>query len=807
MIRTYLLTAYRNMLRKPGFTFINVTGLAIGLAACIMILLYIADELGYDRFHEKSHRIYRISVHGIFGANEFHSTYTPAPLAGAMLTSFPEVEGITRLMLRPQRAVRIDDNIFIEDRFFYADSTFFEIFSFKLLEGDPNKVLSEPGSIVLTESTAKRYFGDEDPIGKTLIEDNRFHYIVTGIAADCPGNSHFKFNVLASFTTLPWHANPSWFNQSAQTYILLREDADVDQVSEKINPFLYDQIGEQLRQFMGITLEEFAEAGQSYGYELQPIERIHLHSNLDGEYEANGNITYVYLFSLIALFILLIACINFMNLSTARSATRAKEVGVRKVLGAHRSELIRQFLGESLLYSLIAMLLAIFLIEISLPAFNQLAHKSLSLSISNQWWFFAAIPVFIAATGLLAGSYPAFYLSAFQPLHVIKGQLYRGMTKSNFRNLLVLFQYSISIVLLIATFAIYKQLRYIQDKHPGYDKEQVVVVKRVNGLGAAMPSFKQRILGNPNILNASYSIDLPGDDYSSNSVGMAGRPLDEVNLVMIQRADYDFIETLGMRMADGRWFSSDYGTDTAVAIVNQTARYRLGINELEKERIIMHATPPDEPRVLPIIGVVEDFHFESLHRPIRTMAFLLLPEGSWANRLSVRVLPGKMRETIDYLEKEWYTMETGNPFEYKLLDSALEKFYDNDRRTRTIYSIFSLLALLVASLGLFGLAAYTTESRTREIGIRKVMGASDGTIVAILTSTFIKWVLLANVLAWPLAYLLIDNWLNNFAYRISIPWGTFVLSGLLTLSIALLTVLYQALKAARANPVEALKYE
>jgi putative ABC transport system permease protein len=809
MIKTYLITAYRNILRKPGFTIINITGLAIGLAACIIILLYIADELSYDRFHKKSDRIYRVTVHGVFGDNEFQSTYTPAPFAAAMLAEFPEVEHITRLMLRPQRSVRIgDDRIFTEDRFFYADSSFFEIFDFKLISGDPKKVLAEPGSIVLTESTAKRYFGDEDPIGKSIIEDNRFHYVVRGITADVPGNSHFKFNVLASFTSLPWHANPSWFNQSAQTYILLRDKADMEAVQEKLNPFLYNQIRDQLQQFIGITLEEFAEAGQTYGYYLQPIKRIHLHSNLDGEYQDNGNITYIYLFSLIAIFILLIACINFMNLSTARSASRAKEVGVRKVLGSQRVTLVWQFLSESIIFSLLAMLVALLLIELSLPFFNQMAGKQLSFTLQTEWYYLASIPLFILLTGLLAGSYPAFYLSAFEPLKVIKGQMFKGMTKSKFRNLLVLFQYSVSIVLLIATMIVYKQLGFIQDKNMGYDKEHVVIVKRVNGLGnAGMPVFKQSILENPDIISASYSISLPGDDYSTNSIGIAGRPLDEVNIVMIQAADYDFIETLGIQIAEGRWFERGYGTDTMAVIINKTAQKRLGITDFHTEQIVRHATPPDEPLISHIIGIVEDFHFESLHRPIRTMAFYLLPEGSWANRLSVRVQPGKMKETIAYLEQAWHKMESGQPFEYNLLDQTLDKFYQNDKRTRTIYTIFSLLALFVASLGLFGLAAYTTESRTREIGIRKVLGASEPTIIRLLSKEFAKWVLLANIIAWPIAFYLMDNWLNNFAYRISVPWLVFVASGLIALVIAMSTVFYQAYKAARSNPVVALKYE
>lgn len=796
------------MIRHKGFSFINIVGLAIGLAACIIILLFIVDELSYDRFHEKAHRIHRITVHGVFGDNEFNSTYTPAPLAQAMLSEFPEVEKITRLMLRPQRSVRIsDEKTFIEDRFFYADSSFFEIFSFELITGNPKTVLSEPGNIVLTQSTAYRYFGDEDPVGKLLVEDNRFNYIVTGVVKDPPANSHFRFNVLASFTTLPWHANPSWFNQSAQTYILLNESADINAVNEKLNPFLYNQIGEQLRQFMGITLEEFAESGQSYGYDLQPITDIHLHSNLDGEYEANGSITYVYLFSLIAVFILLIACINFMNLSTARSANRAKEVGVRKVLGSNRSDLIRQFLAEALVYTTLAMIIAILLIELSLPFFNLIAQKQLSLSVNQEWYIFLLIPGFIVLTSLLAGSYPAFYLSSFQPLKVIKGQLARGMTKSRFRSILVLFQYSVSIVLLIATFIIFRQLQFVQNKNMGYDKENVIVIKRVNGLGSGMPVFKNNILQNPDILKASYSIDLPGDDFSSNSMGVTGRPLDEVNIVMMMYADYDFIETLGMHMAEGHYYRRGYASDSAGVVLNQTAIRRLGIYDFETDRIIRHATPPNEHTTHRVIGVVDDFHYESLHRGIRPMAIFLLPEGNWANRLSVRVQQNKVAEKIKFLEQQWTAMDSGQPFEYTMLDTTIDKFYKNDRQTRIIYSSFSILALFVASLGLFGLAAFTTENRTKEIGIRKAHGASVGSIVIMLSKEFTRWVLLANIIAWPVAYFLADNWLDNFAYRIEIPLFSFLLAGLLAFAIAVITVSSLAFKAATANPVESLKYE
>lgn len=806
MLRNYLLTTYRNMLRKPVFSLINISGLAIGMAAFMMIVLYVADELSYDRFHQKSDRIFRVTIHGVFANNVFNTTYTAAPLAQALISEFPEVEQVSRIMLRNQHSVAIGNQTFIEDQWLYADSTFFDVFSFGLIEGDPEKVLAEPRSLVLTESTARKWFGNESPIGKTIIDNNRHHYVVTGIMKDVPANAHFRFNVVASFTSLNWHNNSSWFNQSAQTYLVLREGTDAQELQTKLPDFLYRSINEQLKQFLGISVDEFAQSGQSYELRLQPVTEIHLNSQLEGELDNNGSMASVYLFSMIALFILLIACINFMNLSTARSAWRAKEVGIRKALGSNRADLIRQFLGESVLYAFVAALLAVILMELSMPYFNLITQKQLGFNLSNTIFFLPFLLLLVVFTGLLAGSYPAYYLSAFQPLEVLKGQQARGAGRNRLRSYLVLLQYSISIILLISTFVVYQQLQFVQDKNPGYQKENVVLIKRVHGLGDKLDVFKQDILSHPNILSASYALDMPGDDYSTNSVGVAGRPLEEVNIMAVLFADYDLEKVMGMNMAQGRWFSREFGTDTAVAVVNEAALRALSIKDFTTEKIVMHSTPPHPHWVLPIIGVVKDFHYESLHHGIRPMIILLRTEG-WFNRMAVRISEGTYAESLEILERKWNGMETGQPFMYTSLDQNMEAFYRNDNRTQTLYAIFSMLAIFVASLGLFGLAAFTTESRTREISIRKVMGAGEKRIVVMLSVQFARWVLLANLLAWPLAWLLMDNWLNHFAYRINMPWMVFLIAALLTLLLAMLTVLYQAIKAARTNPAEALKYE
>jgi putative ABC transport system permease protein len=808
MIKNFILTSLRSMLRHKGFSFINIAGLAIGLAACIIILLFIIDELSYDRYHEKSDRIYRVTTAGVFGSNEFAATYTAAPLAKAICDDYAEVEHATRMMARKNRLVSYEEKAFIENRFFYADSSVFDVFTIPLQAGDPKSALNKPNTIVITETMAKKYFEDEDPIGKTLrVDDAGQNYMVTGVCRDIPANSHFRFDFMASMITTEWSTNPSWFSSNAQTYIVLREDADAMALQEKLPEFIERHVGPQLPQFVGITLEQFRESGQSYGYYLQPLLDIHLHSKLDGEYEANSDITYVYLFSIIAIFILLIACVNFMNLTTAKSSVRAKEVGVRKVLGSNRVHLIRQFLGESFIYALLAMIIALIIAEIALPFFNQITGKHLSLNVISNWYYLPVFIAFILLTALLAGSYPAFYLSKFQPLHVIKGQKLQQNGKSNLRTVLVVFQFSITILLLIATFIVYHQMNYIQNKNLGFDQEHLLVIKRAYSLRDQKTAFKNELLQNPDILSASYSIDLPGEDLGSNSHGIEGRRTEEIFLIMMMHADYDLARTLGIEMAWGRYYSKDYATDTAAVVINEAAARAFGLTEPYTDKLIRQAIRPDQNQGFRIIGVMRDFHFESLHLDVRPLAIYLHPENNWFNRLAIRVRSDDMAGTIQFIEDKWNEFAPALPFEYTFMDDTLAGLYQNDKRTRIIYSFFSLLAVFVASLGLYGLAAFTTENRTKEIGIRKAHGASVGSIVAMLTKEFTRWVLLANIIAWPVAYFLMDNWLDNFAYRISMPWHGFVFAGLLALIIAIITVSSLAFKAANANPVEALKYE
>jgi putative ABC transport system permease protein len=809
LLKYNFLTSYRSLIRKPGFALINIIGLAIGLAACMLILLYISDELSYDKFHSNSDRIYRVYNKSLIGNNPFEGSYTPSPLAETLLAEYPEIEQVSRLWNRPQRSMRAGESTFIEDKFFFADSSFFSLFDFELLEGDPKNVLKHPGTIVLSEKIAQKYFGNSSPIGKTITENNDNTYTITGIMRDAPSNSHVKPELIASFVSDPFHNNNNWFSQSPQTYILLREDADPQLLEDKIPAFVDKYIGPELIRILGISLEGFTKAGQSYGYKLQALEDIHLYSNIDGEYEANGNIQHVYIFSAIAIFILLIACINFMNLTTARAASRAKEVGIKKVLGGIRPQLIRQFIGESILLTAIAMVLALFIIELSLPAFNRLAEKNLSFlafGIGQSALYIVAITVI---TGFIAGSYPAFFLSAYSPIKTIKRQFAKSGSQKNIklRSALVLFQFTISITLLIATVIIFMQMDYIQQKKMGFDSEQLLVIKHANGLGSSYKTFKNKLLKNPAILNAAYAIDLPGEGYGSNAHLVKGRPAEEIYVMQLTYVDPDYLETMGMEMSWGRFFSAENPTDTAKVIINEQAVQSLGLTDMASERLILQTGTAEESSTHSILGVIKDFHFSSLHEKVQPIALYMLPEGGWANRLAVRIQAGKTREVIEFLEQSWNEMQTGHPFVYTFMDQTIAKLYQNDQKTRVIYTIFSILALFVASLGLFGLAAYTTESRTKEIGIRKVLGANERTIIFMLSRDFTKWVLFANVLAWPMAYILANQWLNNFAYRIDMPWHVFIIAGVSALLLALMTVLYQTLKAARKNPSKALKYE
>jgi putative ABC transport system permease protein len=802
MLKNYLKIAIRNLLKHRGYSLINIAGLAVGIACCWLILLFVHDELRYDRFHQNADRIYRVTVHGRMSDNEVTAPSSPAPMAAVLAADYPEVIATTRLK-QPYNTPLISyaSKKFNEDQFFFADSTFFDVFTFPLINGDPRTALRQPFSVVITEEMAAKYFGDDDPIGEVLQFNNQESYRVTGVAKNVPRQSHFQFDFLASFNSWEISRSTVWVSNHLYTYLLLQENYPAKQVSAKLPALVKKYVGPQMEEGMGVTYDQFVAAGGIYEYALQPLTDIHLHSHLTGELEPNGNINYVVIFSLIAFFILLIACINFMNLATARSTNRAREVGLRKAVGSSRLQLVRQFLLESLVVSGIAVLLAIGLVELSLPAFNNLSGKLFESALVGGWktW-----PILVGATllvGILAGSYPAFFLAAFRPVVALKAGRSLGISgHATLRKILVVSQFAISIVLMIGTFVVHNQLQYIRERQLGFDKEHVVVIHRAESLGQQVPAFENEVSHNPQVVSTAATMHLPGRDVWHNAYQTGDTQNPDGYILGNLNVGHNFVETLGLELIAGRTFSREYRADSSAFIINEAAAKKLGwVEPLGKILINPGAFKG------PVVGVVKDFHFESLHEEVRPAVLNLSREG--IRFLVVRIAPEKIETTIANLRTAWQQLAPEQPFEYSFLDEDFDRLYRADQRTGAISATFSSLSIFVATLGLFGLASFSSEQRTKEIGVRKVLGASVLQLIALLSKEFSRLVMVAVLIAAPIGYFVMNKWLEDFAYRIEVGWWVFALAGGMALVIALLTVSTQAIKAAVANPVKALRYE
>lgn len=809
MFKNYMKIAFRNLTRQKGYSFINIAGLAIGVSCCILILLYVVDELSFDRYHGKAERIYRVGVKGIVGNHEFNQVITAAPMAEALVREYPEVIEATRFATFGYPVVRYKDKVFSEEKFYWGDSTFFEVFTIPFLKGDPKTALTRPETVVITRAMAEKYFGDEDPMGKLLNTDNRRDYLVTGVIEDIPHNSHFHFDFLASLETYQSSREQIWLSHNYYTYIVLREGASAEELQPGLTELARKYVGPQLQEAAGISYDQMVESGGAFGYFLQPLTDIHLHSDLDYEVEPNGNATYVYIFSVIAFAILLIACINFMNLATARSANRAKEVGIRKTVGSTRQQLVRQFLAETIFMAVLAIVLALFLVEFFLPLFNNLSGKNLELHYFDN---FVTIPALLGLglfVGLLAGSYPAFFLAAFRPVSVLKGSGLQSINGRSplLRSGLVIFQFSISVILFIGTFVVYDQLSYIQNKKLGFNKEQIVVVEKTDDLFERITPFMNELRQHANVISVSNMSTLPGKNFGSTAFRLAGTSGEQTHILWTMRSDYDFAKTYEIEMLEGRFFSRDWGTDSSALLLNETAVNALGLTDAVGKELVQLGRSPDESETYKIIGVMKDFHFESLHQKIRPMTIRLFEANDRGRYVSVRVRPDDIRNTLAFLDKTWRKYAHDQAFEYVFFDQEFARLYEAEQRTSKILTVFSVLAIVIACLGLFGLASFITEHRTKEIGIRKVLGASVANVVLLLSKQFTKWVLFASLISWPIAYLVMKKWLDNFAYRTDIHVGVFALAALAALVIALITVSFQTIKAALANPVESLRYE
>ena len=807
MIKNYLRVALRNLRNNKAYSFINIFGLAIGIACCVAILLYVQDELSYDRFNTNTDRIYRVHFHAFFNNKDINLAVASAPLAPTLIQNFPEVVSATRIRNFGFPVLRYKEKAFSEEKFYWADSTFFDVFTVHFLKGNPATALTQPNSVVITDAMAKKYFGSENPMGKILNADHRRDYLVTGVVDGFPPNSHFHFDFLGSLATYQDSKNQIWLNNNYFTYIVLQKGTDPDVFEKKMNSFLRTFIGPQIKTATGATYEQFEAAGNKIGFFLQPLTSIHLTSHLDYEIEPNGNISYVYIFSAIAFAILLIACINFMNLSTARSDKRAKEVGIRKTLGSTRGRLFSQFMTESIVTSVLAVVCAVGIVEMMLPLFNDISGKDLSVGIFDNFYAIPLLAGLSVAVGILAGSYPAVYLSSFIPAQVLKSDGRKGSRKSILRSILVVSQFAVSVVLFIGTFVIYEQLHFIQDKDLGFDKEQLIIINKTDDIGAHIESFKHELRSNPSVLQVTNSNAIPGNQSGDNVYQPEGGSSSDAQDIKVLFSDYGFAGTYKIEMKSGRFFSQDHPSDSDAVVLNEAAVKALGMKDPVGKNLQDLPNNRGRQHSFRIIGVMKDFNYASLHETIRPLLIGAYRTGDFGKYVTVRVAGGNIRNTIAFLEQTWKKYAGNEAFEYNFLDQNLQRLYTADIRAGKIAAIFSVLAIFIAALGLLGLAAFITEQRTKEIGIRKVLGASVPELLTLLSSQFVKWVVIANCLAWPLAYYIMNNWLQNFAYRVNVSVWVFVASGLLALIIALITVSSQAIKTATTNPVKSLRYE
>ncbi len=779
MLKNYIKIAIRNIIRYKGFSFINIFGLALGLAVFMLIMLWARDENSYDRFHQNADRLYRLVGRAEIGEQTFQAVVTPGEFTPYLQENIPEIEEASRYRPMDEVLVKVGDTKFNERKFACADSSFFRLFDFKVISGNVEEALSSVEKIVLTESTAQRYFGDEDPIGQTLdIFNGGLITTVSAIVEDLPANTHFDFDLLTSMKLLgPF----DWGNHYFNGYFLLSENTDPNFVVEKIN----ERIKEK-------------DLGFDAHYYLQPIKDVHLKSNFDIDIanstsEINNN---VYIFTFIAFFILLIACINFMNLSTARSSKRAREVGVRKVVGAYRKNLMWQFLGESILFAFLGMIMALVLIELLLPGFNQLTGKHLQLFAGRNSALILQVLALTGITGIVAGLYPSIFLSSFKPILVMKGQSTHH--SAMLRRILVIIQFALSVILICGAIVVSSQLSFIQTKNLGFDKENLIYMGTVRGFQQNYDKFRQDVISLPEVENITLSSDiLTNTIHLWGGFEWEGMEDGKDYMLNVFTVDEHYLNTMNFEILQGRAFSPEFA-DSSNYILNEAAVSYSGIQDPLGKKFSLNGKEGN------IVGIVKDFNFKSIRTTIEP---LVIQQGNYLQYMIARIQSSNLPESIEKIKSIWQKNYPDYPFELHFMDADFEKLYEAEQRTGKVFKYFTILAILISCLGLFGLASFTAEQRTKEIGVRKIMGASVQQIVGLLSFEYLKWLFIANLIAWPLAWYVMNEWLQNFAYKIHINLVYFLLAGIVTCAIALITVSFQTVRAANSNPVKALKYE
>jgi putative ABC transport system permease protein len=823
MIKSYLKIAWRNISRNKLSSVINIAGLAIGITCVLFILFYVQDELRYDRSFKQADRIYQVNIEGNIGGQEYVNGTTPPPAGAALMNNFPEIETFARFFNASDEVVRSEENkqagnYFTEKNVHGVDSNFLQVFNYKLLQGDAATCLVQPDAIVITEQMAKKYFGSSDAMGRILLfDDDRKPFTITGVLQNLPSQSTLQFDMLRPINSyravkrFSW----SWVWTQLVTYVKLRDHVPNDAIAmkklEAKFPAMVKKEATNAFIRIGMPLDELEKKGGKYVLHLQPLTDIHLHSaGISSNLLTLSDIKYVYIFSIIACFIIILACVNFMNLSTAQSAKRAKEVGIRKVLGSVKSQLVKQFFTEAFVYTLLATVIALLLVGILIRPFNQLSGKELSFGLLFSNGNLLYLTALIIITGLLAGSYPSFYLTSFKPVAVLKGKILKTSLGNIFlRNGLVIFQFTISTALIVCTLIMFQQLQYTRNKNMGMNKDNIVAIANSNRLGTSEEVFRQQISGIPGIKSTSITTSLPAKNvFTDGYVPVQNNKEQTAKDISLSSfiVDYDFVPTLQLQILKGRNFSKDF-SDSDCVILNESAVNQIG-----------WAAPLGQVLEYPggngvhfkVIGVVKDFNFQSIHSAITPFALFHTSSKTYDIGTSytiARVAPGGTKTIIDQLESKWKTFAPATPFDYSFLDEEFNALYLSDQRMGAVFGLFTMLSIFVACLGLFGLATYTAERRTKEIGIRKTLGASVRSVVGLLSKDFLKLVFIAALIAFPIAWWAMNKWLEDFAYRVNINWQVFMVAGIAVLLIALLTVSFRAIKAAIANPVKSLRTE
>ncbi|WP_167611758.1 ABC transporter permease [Maribellus sediminis] len=805
MIKNLLKHSLRALKKQKAYVAINIFGLSVGIACSLIIALFILHQLSFDQYNLNKDRIYRLTLDGKIGEQEINSAYTAAIIGPTMAVDFPEVEKFCRMNTYGETIVKDGDRVFTVKDFAEIDSSFLELFSIPLLKGNVKTLLNEPNTMVLSESMAQIIFGDQDPVDKMLRVNTRQEpYRITGVMADFPEESHFNADILTSFVTNQRANDQEWLNNSFSTYLLLKPNTSPDALEAKFPGMVEKYIGPRVQELFGISISDFISQGNRYNFHLQPLTKIHLDPSVESEVKPATDPKYLIIFGSIAILIIVIASINFMNLSTAQATKRAKEIGIKKVSGSSKGMLITQFLSDSVLISFIALILAVLMVFLALPFFNNLLDTKVSFHLFSNFYTLPLLILFAIVVGILAGTYPAFYLSSFNPTTVLKGKIRDGVKNGKLRSILVSVQFLISIVLIIGTIIMYRQLTFMLNKDLGFDKDRLLVIEQAGSIGDQVNTFKEEVLKLPEVESVSASTAVPGHNNNNNGYMLEGRD-GETFLLQTAWVDYDFLKTYNIKVTDGRFFDRSYGSDQQACFVNQKTIEEFGIEDFSQTRFITMDDAEDRVH-MPIVGVCSDFHFQSLHSRINPYMMRFKQNNYWGY-VTVKFNSGASAQSVTQIENIWKRFASNNPLQYFFMSDDFGHMYKAEQQNAKLAVVFAILGIFIAALGLFGLTSFTIEQRTKEVGVRKALGATGINIFYIISKEIIILVCVATLIAWPLIFFIARNWLHNYYYRIHLQVFEFFIGFVIAIMIALLTISYKTLKSLRINPANTLRYE